>query len=198
MWFIRVQREPEKACMKQHLAVKCGILTIIAVQILTMFTSSKDTGKLAGLKWATDSCHVIYLVFSLVVNLITTSMVSLKAWRSREMFSQISNNGIRILFLLIESGALYSLSLCLKVYNEMNSRSALLQLIGLICTVTHLQVGSLGDLYIPINVQFAGMYPLIVFIIISHDQSLDKTTREGTSTNFTSVFVDSESDYREL
>lgn len=42
-------------------------------------------------------------------------------------------------------------------------------------TVIRLPIGTLGDLYTPVNAQLAGIYPIVVLLLVNQDRSLDKT-----------------------
>ncbi|KIK52333.1 hypothetical protein GYMLUDRAFT_180230, partial [Collybiopsis luxurians FD-317 M1] len=167
-------------CISVFICAACSGLATIVIEVLENFTSSEDKERSSILTRAIDVCHVMMLVLSLLTNLLATSIISLKAWRFRRMFYITWANGGRILALLIESGVLYS---------------ALL-IITLVFTVIDLPVGSLGDLITPVSLQLSGMYPLIVLIMVSYNQSLDNTSfgrgtlssRTYNTTAFTSIF----------
>ncbi|KAJ4468038.1 hypothetical protein C8R41DRAFT_930758 [Lentinula lateritia] len=69
--------------------------------------------------------------------------------------------------LLIETGALYSVS-CLTVL-----MSSLIPLKGL--------DGTVADLYTPVSTQLAGIYPVVVLLLITQDYTLDRTVRAFAS-----------------
>ena len=50
-----------------------------------------------------------------------------------------------------------------------------IQVTVLVATVIRLPEGTLGDLYTPVNVQIAGIYPSIVLLLVNHERSLDRT-----------------------
>ncbi|KIK51554.1 hypothetical protein GYMLUDRAFT_981264, partial [Collybiopsis luxurians FD-317 M1] len=153
-------------------ATCCSTLATIIIAFLQNFTS-QDIERENRLKRAIDVCHVADLVLSLATNLLATSIISLRAWHFRRMFHLTWANGGRILALLIESGVLYSLLL----------------VINLISVIIRLPLGTLGDLCNPVYLQIAGMYPLVILILASRDQSLDGSlsTRRHHSTAFTSI-----------
>ena len=80
--------------------------------------------------------------------------------------------------LLIESGIFYCISLVSNP-SEVVALSFMshsyLQITVLVATLVRLPVGTLGDLYTPVNVQLAGIYPIVVLILINHERSLDRT-----------------------
>ncbi|KIK55955.1 hypothetical protein GYMLUDRAFT_174880, partial [Collybiopsis luxurians FD-317 M1] len=167
-------------CIFVLICAICSSVAAIVIEALVKFTSAEDEERTNILTRAIDVCHVMTLALSLLTNLLATSIISWKAWRFRKMFHLSWANGGRILTLLIESGVLYS---------------ALLT-ITLISTIIHLPVGSLGDLITPVTLQLSGMYPLIVLIMVSYNQSLDNISfsrgtlmgRTYSTSVFTSIF----------
>ncbi|KIK52106.1 hypothetical protein GYMLUDRAFT_180498 [Collybiopsis luxurians FD-317 M1] len=167
-------------CIFVALCACCSFNTLAAIiiEVVQALTSPEDIKRDNTLTRAINVCHVAILVLSLLTNLSATSIIAVKAWLargaiSRYMFYLTWANGGRILALLIESGLLYSVSL----------------IINLIATVIPLSVGTLGDLCNPINLQIAGMYPLVVLILISQDRSLDSSISMSrhNSAAFTSI-----------
>ncbi|KAK7044001.1 hypothetical protein VNI00_008169 [Paramarasmius palmivorus] len=150
-----------------HFTVMSTIAIRIALEIVPMSSPIHPR-----LDRAIDVCQVANLGFSLIVNLSTTSIIALKAWRFRRWIitdlQAIEHNkrtrGERVLVLLIESGLLYCIS-------------------GVICLISsliRLQDGTLGDIYTPINIQIAGIYPIVVLLLVSRGQSLDQTVFNRT------------------
>ncbi|KAK0243188.1 hypothetical protein EDD85DRAFT_319644 [Armillaria nabsnona] len=45
----------------------------------------------------------------------------------------------------------------------------------LIATLIRLPYGTLGDVYTPVNIQFAGIYPTIVLLLVSRQGALNET-----------------------
>ncbi|PBL02976.1 hypothetical protein ARMGADRAFT_1159441 [Armillaria gallica] len=103
---------------------------------------------------------------SLLTNICSTSVVGIKAWRHRHwVISELQLKGKnittaqRVFTLLVESGIIYCLS----------------GLIVPITTVIRLPDGILGDLYTPVTVQFAGIYPAVVILLVHRQGELNKT-----------------------
>lgn len=49
------------------------------------------------------------------------------------------------------------------------------QTIAVIAMFIHIPTAMLGDLYTPVNIQIAGIYPVMVLLLIDQENSLDKT-----------------------
>ncbi|KAJ6498943.1 hypothetical protein C8R45DRAFT_980443 [Mycena sanguinolenta] len=115
--------------------------------------------------------QISILSFSLISNISATAVVGATAWRHRRSiraaFADKKNTKAnQILTLMVESGILYCIS----------------GLTVLISSLVRLPHGTLGDIYTPINVQFAGAYPSVVLLLVSTQRSLDETfldTSEG-------------------
>ncbi|KAK0444378.1 hypothetical protein EV421DRAFT_1800763, partial [Armillaria borealis] len=119
-----------------------------------------------GIDRALDSFQVANLVLSLLTNIFSTSIIGIKAWYHRHWVTselQLKRKNIttaeRIFALLVESGIIYCLS----------------GLVVLIATVIRLPDGTLGDVYTPVNVQFAGIYPAIVLLLVNRQGELNET-----------------------
>lgn len=67
------------------------------------------------------------------------------------------------------------MSFALHNRNQSDLITSCHQVTILVSTVIRLPVGTLGDLYEPVNVQFAGIYPIVVLLLVNHERSLDKT-----------------------
>ncbi|KAJ7072056.1 hypothetical protein C8F01DRAFT_226271 [Mycena amicta] len=124
-----------------------------------------------------DFIQVVILFASTLSNLTATGVVSATAWRHwktiRAAFSQQkanSNRSNRILLLIVETGVFY----------------CLVALIGLAGTLIRLPQGTLGDFYMPVNIQIAGIYPTIVLLLVSKQNSLDESAF-GEDSNFNST-----------
>ncbi|THU96904.1 hypothetical protein K435DRAFT_890726 [Dendrothele bispora CBS 962.96] len=129
------------------------------------------------------------LVLSILTNIISTSTISLKAWRFRQQIKRIFSAarsrrmvGSRVMVLLVESGVIYCVS-CITV---------------LVAMVIPLEKGTLGDIYSPVNVQLAGMYPVVVLLLVSGEYSLEPeffaTTLDRQHNRETVRFIDAVSD----
>ncbi|KAK0491423.1 hypothetical protein IW261DRAFT_1602125 [Armillaria novae-zelandiae] len=119
-----------------------------------------------GIDRGLDCLQVANLVLSLLTNIFSTSIIGIKAWRNRHWVTSelpLKRKNIttseRIFALLVESGIIYCLS----------------GLVVLISTVIKLPDGTLGDVYTPVNVQFAGIYPAIVLLLVNRQGELNET-----------------------
>ncbi|SJL02427.1 uncharacterized protein ARMOST_05754 [Armillaria ostoyae] len=138
-----------------------GLRVAITVLNDTQHTVIVDKGALV-----LDYLQVANLVMSLLTNICSTSVVGIKAWRHRHWVTselQLKRNNIttagRIFTLLVESGIIYCLSGAMV----------------LIATVIRLPFGTLGDVYTPVNVQFARIYPAIVILLVTYRGELNET-----------------------
>ncbi|KAF7315752.1 hypothetical protein MIND_00091100 [Mycena indigotica] len=111
--------------------------------------------------------QLLSIGLSLLSNISATFVVGIVAIQHRQTISAAFitakhtrlTRGERILRLLVESGLLYCISgLVLAVF----------------CFI-RLPHGTLGDIYTPVTVHISGAYPLIVFLLIKEEMSLDKT-----------------------
>ncbi|KAF7306012.1 hypothetical protein HMN09_00755800 [Mycena chlorophos] len=119
--------------------------------------------------------QVVILFTSTLSNLSATGVVSATAYQhlrveyavfAQSRTSESSSRTNKILLLIVETGAAYSL----------------VALIGLISTLVKLPEGTLGDIYAPVNVQIAGAYPSIVLLLVSRKNSLtDSSVVENTN-----------------
>ncbi|KAI0258320.1 hypothetical protein BC834DRAFT_835840 [Gloeopeniophorella convolvens] len=135
----------------------------IAIRIALTVVSPSDPRQ-QPLTQAINVGQVGGLVLSLVTNILATSAVALKAWRRRKEIAGIdiverTSRAGKALALLVESGALYIVSLAT----------------GLVCVLIRVPDGTLGDLYAPVNTQIAGIYPIIILLPVNQGHSLDKT-----------------------
>ncbi|KAF5388962.1 hypothetical protein D9757_005027 [Collybiopsis confluens] len=147
-----------------------SVTSTIGIRIILIIINNDPSAVLLNdrLSLGINVTQVATLVMSVFTNSLATSIISIKAWRGRvqirDDLGAASTGNLRagkIFALLIETGVLYTLS-CLTV---------------LIATVIPVELGTLGDLYTPVNVQLAGIYPVVVLLLITHDKSLDRTVR---------------------
>ncbi|KAJ3866780.1 hypothetical protein EV359DRAFT_35930 [Lentinula novae-zelandiae] len=134
-------------------------LTVIDTQVGELFNQ---------LNHGINVTQVATLVLSLLTNSLATFLISLKAWLIRNNLDSAVNRYSRagtIFALLVETGVIYSLS-CLTV---------------LVFTFVHLKEGTLGDLYTPANTQFAGIYPVVVLLLITQNNTLERTVQAFAS-----------------
>ncbi|KZV80085.1 hypothetical protein EXIGLDRAFT_577792, partial [Exidia glandulosa HHB12029] len=111
--------------------------------------------------------QVADIAFTLLTNGSATGIISAKAWYHRRMMRQTmreaETNGTKvetIFALLIESGSIYCLA----------------GIIVVIAMVVRLPEGTLADIFMPISVQIAGIYPTIVLVIVSMQLTMKETT----------------------
>ncbi|KAJ3796331.1 hypothetical protein GGU11DRAFT_788682 [Lentinula aff. detonsa] len=140
----------------------CALLSemsTIAVRVTLSCLPPSDENAFLSLSRVINITQVSNLGLSLLTNLTATGTVSFKAWRLRKMFFVGPRpRAGKIMVFIVESGVLYSISL----------------ITILIATLIPLPKGTLGDLYTPVNLQLAGMYPLIVLIMVNKNRTLDK------------------------
>ncbi|KAJ3993200.1 hypothetical protein F5050DRAFT_1714681 [Lentinula boryana] len=165
----------KKALTMCLLMLSLAIVSVTATIVIriTLMVINTQTGELFNdLNHGINVTQVATLVLSLLTNSLATYLISLKAWKSRVEIRNDLDATVdkhlrvgKIFALLIETGIIYSLS-CLTV---------------LISTLIPLKEGTLGDLYTPVNTQLAGMYPVVVLLLITQDQTLDRTVRAFSS-----------------
>ncbi|KAF9257700.1 hypothetical protein L218DRAFT_910207 [Marasmius fiardii PR-910] len=146
----------------------------VTIQSMTHVDGSTTDPRIKPLTRALDVCQVANLAFSLLLNLSATGLIAYKAWQFRRWIKfELKairggrTRGEKIMALLIESGVLY----CISVIST------------LVFAVIRLPVGTLGDFYTPVNIQIAGMYPLVVLLLVNHGRSLEQTMFGKDTTN---------------
>ncbi|KAI9456051.1 hypothetical protein BJY52DRAFT_1151321 [Lactarius psammicola] len=143
-----------------------GVTVTIGVRVFVILDPvNRDKDRLAD---TIDIFQEITLISSLFTNILGTGVISLKAWRYRRWIvtdlQRVVNKRTkaeRVLALLVESGVLYIFSGAMLVV------SCLIRLPG-----SHFVLESL---YSQAAVHLAGMYPVIVVILVSREASMDKT-----------------------
>ncbi|KAF7315673.1 hypothetical protein MIND_00082900 [Mycena indigotica] len=151
-----------------------GVGIWIAFRIIGTAISPIDhIAKNTPLGLGIDVIQVVILFTSTLSNLSATVVVSATAYRHWRLISGAFTQGKgesrrtnHILVLIVETGAFY----------------CVLALIGLAGSVIRLPQGTLGDLYMPVNVQIAGAYPSIVLLLVSRRNSLNESTFIDSST----------------
>ncbi|KAJ3885898.1 hypothetical protein GG344DRAFT_70130 [Lentinula edodes] len=133
-----------------------SVCTTIVIRIILLIDKRRSPELNSRLTQGIDVTQVATLVLSLATNSLATFLISLKAWRSKAG---------KIFALLIETGIIYSIS-CLTV---------------LMSTLIPLKEGTLGDLYTPVNTQLAGIYPIVVLVLVTQNHTLDRTVRAFAS-----------------
>ncbi|KAH8980152.1 hypothetical protein EDB86DRAFT_2813917 [Lactarius hatsudake] len=132
----------------------------------------------------------ITFISSLITNILGTGIISLKAWRYRRWIvtdlQRVVNKRTkaeRVLALLVESGVLYVFSGAMLVARSF------VHLPG-----SHL---GLGSFFLQAAVHLAGMYPVIVVILVSREASMDKTLFNSTLPVIITDLPQSSSQFRE-
>ncbi|KAG7093116.1 hypothetical protein E1B28_009401 [Marasmius oreades] len=147
-------------------ACACTCTATIVIRITIECMRVGDGPEPPHLTHALDIVQVGNLLFSLVVNILSTLIVALKAWRHRRWIKHDlaldhrKTKAEKVLVILVESGLLYSIC----------------GVIALASTLIRLPIGTLGDMYSPVNFQIAGMYPILVLLLVSRGNSLEETS----------------------
>ncbi|KAI0254079.1 hypothetical protein BJV78DRAFT_105477 [Lactifluus subvellereus] len=104
------------------------------------------------------------LGLSLLTNVLATSIIAYKAWTHRKSLSEVfghkTSPASRILSLLIESGMLY----------------VVIGVFSLVSLFIHLPKRTLADVFQPVAVQLAGMYPIAVLLLVRHRAANDTSS----------------------
>ncbi|KAE9398310.1 hypothetical protein BT96DRAFT_1020176 [Gymnopus androsaceus JB14] len=112
---------------------------------------------------ALNASQIASLVISLMANISATVIISMKAWKSRRDitrdFARKQTNGNKVMALIVDSGILY----CFFGITFLST------------SLIPLKNGKLGDIYTPVTFQFAGIYPIVVILLINQGSSMDKT-----------------------
>ncbi|KIK62792.1 hypothetical protein GYMLUDRAFT_990247 [Collybiopsis luxurians FD-317 M1] len=155
-------------CLFMFFLANISVTATIGIRIAMMIINTQTGLLFSRLTHGINVTQVATLVMSVLTNSLATSLISIKAWKSRaEIREDLDAAGDtraragKVFALLIETGVLYSLS-CITV---------------LISTVIPLKEGTLGDLYTPVNTQLAGIYPVAVLLLVTENRSVDKTIK---------------------
>ncbi|KAL5525816.1 hypothetical protein ACEPAG_7153 [Sanghuangporus baumii] len=133
-----------------------SVLATIAIRVTMLVIGDK-------LDSIIDVTQMVNLVLSLLTNICATSIIGFRAWQHRQEVREVvsekrdTNSRVeRILVLLVESGLIYCIS----------------GLLVLLASFVRLPHGTLGDIYTPVHVQIAGIYPTVVLALVSQKRSL--------------------------
>ncbi|KAJ4478419.1 hypothetical protein J3R30DRAFT_3404464 [Lentinula aciculospora] len=153
-----------------------SVCTTIVIRIILMVDKTQSLKLHSQLSQGINVTQVTTLVLSLLTNSLATFLISLKAWRNRTEIRNDLDAAIdrhsragKILTLLIETGG------------RINMLNEQVQLTVLVSTVIPLKEGTLGDLYTPVNIQLAGIYPIVVLLLVTQNHTLDRTVRAFAS-----------------
>ncbi|KAL5504107.1 hypothetical protein ACEPAH_8180 [Sanghuangporus vaninii] len=138
------------------LCTSLSVLTTIAIRVTMLVIGEK-------LDSVIDVMQMVNLVLSLLTNICATSIIGWRAWQHRQEVREVvskergTNSKVgTILVLLVESGLIYCIS----------------GLLVLLASLVRLPHGTLGDIYTPVHVQIAGIYPTVVLTLVSQKRSL--------------------------
>ncbi|KAJ6498934.1 hypothetical protein C8R45DRAFT_1093217 [Mycena sanguinolenta] len=144
-----------------------AVAFIIVLRVVNLVMSPiDDLPKSNFLPHAIDILQVTTIVTSLLSNFTATGAVGVAAWGHWRIIRTTLGNKTsalrtnRILLLIVETGGIYCIS-------------AVMVLISSLIRLPH---GTLGDLWTPIQVQFAGAYPCIVLLLVSTKKSLSEAS----------------------
>ncbi|EIM92612.1 uncharacterized protein STEHIDRAFT_164861, partial [Stereum hirsutum FP-91666 SS1] len=130
-----------------------SVITTISIQILMISTyRNANAAETITLNKAIDASQTATMVFSLITNAIATFLVGRWAWEYRKSIRATLSMTVkasrstpveRVLALLAESGLIYIFS----------------SIFVLASSFIRVSCGTVGDVYVPIHSQIAGMYP---------------------------------------
>ncbi|EJD54811.1 hypothetical protein AURDEDRAFT_119186 [Auricularia subglabra TFB-10046 SS5] len=150
---------------------------IIRVSIIAVRVLHGNGPEPSRMTRAIDITQVANMVFTLITNLLATAFIGIKAWKHRALMQRsmkvASNRGQKaeaVLGLVVESGLIYCLSTCAMQGSHGT------QVTVIVAMLIRLPSGTLGDIYIPVNVQLAGMYPTVVLLIVGMNTTLHQMT----------------------
>ncbi|KAJ7579016.1 hypothetical protein C8J56DRAFT_1169820 [Mycena floridula] len=133
------------------------LATIATIGVRIAIMLSSRTTPLIG---AIGITQITTFCFSFATNMMSTFVVSLKVWRYRQEIRTTLGTGRaveKVMILLIESGLLYAF--------------AGLLFLGSFFIKT--PVSALGNLYAPVNAQLAGIYPLMVLLVVKQQEQIN-------------------------
>lgn len=105
--------------------------------------------------------QVCNLVLSLLTNVISTSIIATTSWKYRKSLISYNVDGYtstlasKVLVFLVESGLLY----------------ILIGVFFIASSFMRLSFGTVGDILAPVSIQFAGIYPIIVLLVVDFFKS---------------------------
>ncbi|KAF9065959.1 hypothetical protein BDP27DRAFT_1297897 [Rhodocollybia butyracea] len=154
----------------------CFSISVAATIIIRILLESPEAGSDARLfrvlSRALDVSQILNMVFSLLTNLFSTSIVGVKAWKYHqnikkdfECLQGKKSKADKVLVILVESGVLYTFFG-----------------IGILIPATfiHLPSGTLADIFTPVGFQIAGIYPLVVLLLVNRGSPLKRSVFAST------------------
>ncbi|KAH9022351.1 hypothetical protein EDB83DRAFT_85428 [Lactarius deliciosus] len=147
-----------------------GVAATVSIRVIKIIDPIRHKNRLTT---AINVFQETTLISSLITNILGTGVISLKAWRYRRWIvvdlRRVVNKRTkaeRVLALLVESGVFYIFSGAMLV------ASSLIRLPG-----SHI---ILGNLYLQAAVHLAGIYPVIIVILVNREASMDRTLFNST------------------
>ncbi|KAI3620015.1 hypothetical protein WG66_009052 [Moniliophthora roreri] len=157
--------------------VCCSLIATIAIRITLEVIPVAESSTYQKLTRAIDICQIANLVFSLIINFSTTLIIAMKAW-----YINIAGDSS---FIIAESTSQAVPTVdCTGPSGHPKQkadwrRAGLFYCISgatvLVSSLIRLPFGTLGDIYTPVNIQVAGIYPIVVLLLVSQGKSLDRT-----------------------
>ncbi|EJD43385.1 hypothetical protein AURDEDRAFT_88973 [Auricularia subglabra TFB-10046 SS5] len=147
-------------------------LSVVATIVLRVVISGvlRDRDTPPALTHAIDGAQITSVVLTLLTNAFATGLIAVKAWRHRKFMAQCfreaevtGNKGKMVLAFLVESGAAYCVA----------------GLALLAAATIRLPYGTLADLFFPAIAQLAGLYPIMILVIINTRMTMNETTLHG-------------------
>ncbi|KAI0347323.1 hypothetical protein BDW22DRAFT_517049 [Trametopsis cervina] len=132
------------------------VFLVIGLRLVTTITTSNRDIPLGPLTTLINVSQMAIIVFSLLSNVSATTIIGFWAWRLRRTFRRKAvghqtrrTQGEKLVFLLLETGGLYSAS----------------AIVLLVVTPIPILVGTVGDIYNPVHAQISGIYMALVIIL---------------------------------
>ncbi|KAF8502186.1 hypothetical protein F5888DRAFT_1176221 [Russula emetica] len=163
-------------CSDQNKAILMTPVVILAIDSLAylttvvvragLFITSEGAQIHTVFSRVIDIAQVSNLALSLLTNVIATSIIAAKSWKYRKSLMNYNVDGYtstpasKVLGFLVESGMLY----------------ILIGVIVLASSFIPLSFATLGDILAPVGVQLAGIYPIIVLLVVDLSISFKSTS----------------------
>ncbi|KAI0276617.1 hypothetical protein BGY98DRAFT_693311 [Russula aff. rugulosa BPL654] len=162
-------------CPDQNRAILMTPVVLLAIDSLAYLTAVVAR---AGLFMTQEGTHIHILLarvidiaqvsnlgLSLLTNVVATSIIAAKSWKYRKSMRSygVDNRktmASKVLGFLVESGMLY----------------IFIGTILLASLFIHMSFATLGDILLPVAVQLAGIYPIIVLVFVDLSNSFKSTT----------------------
>jgi len=165
-WVLCPENKPVLVVSIVLLAINTLVYMAVVATRAGLLLTAERTPIHRALAHIIDVAQMTNSVLSLFTNILGTLTISNKAWKYRKSLmnadvgSQMTTPATRVLGLLIESGVFY----------------ILIGAISVVSLLIPLTLGKLGTIVMPVAVQLAGMYPIIVLLLVDQDRSLSATT----------------------